>query len=170
MTDSTFRNYCIKIAEYEWFEAGILSCIIVNTVILSLKWYNEPENMSKILEIINYGFAGIFTIEAAIKLIAFGKKYFANGWNNFDFFIVCGTFIGIIVSETTSVDVGAQTTIIRAFRIGRIFRLVKKARSLKMIFNTFVITIPSLANVGGLLILLIYLYAILGVFNFATVK
>jgi hypothetical protein len=47
---------------------------------------------------------------------------------------------------------------------------VKKAKSLRMIFNTFVITIPSLANVGGLLILLLYLYSILGVFLFATVK
>ena len=39
-----------------------------------------------------------------------------------------------------------------------------------MIFNAFVITIPSLANVGGLLFLLLYLYAILGVFSFATVQ
>jgi hypothetical protein len=39
-----------------------------------------------------------------------------------------------------------------------------------MIFNTFVITIPSLANIGGLLFLLLYLYAVLGVFMFATVK
>ena len=39
-----------------------------------------------------------------------------------------------------------------------------------MIFSAFVITIPSLANVGGLLFLLLYLYAILGVFSFATVQ
>ena len=88
----------------------------------------------------------------------------------FDFVIVIGTYIGVIVNLTTNVSVGPQTTIIRSFRIGRIFRLVKKAKSLRLIFNTFVITIPSLANIGGLLTLLLYLYSILGVFLFAPVK
>ena len=65
---------------------------------------------------------------------------------------------------------GATTTIVRAFRICRIFRLVKKAKSLRLIFNTFVLTIPSLANVGALLLLMWYIYGILGVFLFATIK
>ena len=39
-----------------------------------------------------------------------------------------------------------------------------------MIFHTIIVTIPALANVGGLLLLLIYLYAILGLFTFAPVK
>jgi hypothetical protein len=148
----------------------IISFIIMNTIILGLKWYDEPADLPSIWENFNYMFAGIFTVEATIKLIAYRCKYFQDGWNNFDFVIVIGTFIGILLSQTTSVSVGPQTTLIRSFRIGRIFRLVKKAKSLRMIFNTFVITIPSLANVGGLLILLLYLYSILGVFLFATVK
>ena len=41
---------------------------------------------------------------------------------------------------------------------------------MRLIFNTFVVTIPSLANIGGLLTLLLYLYSILGVFLFAPVK
>ena len=145
-------------------------CILVNTVVLALKWYGEPEVLPRILEVINYVFAGIFTVEAAIKIIAFRKHYFLDGWNVFDFAIVIGTYIGITVSATTSVSVGPQTTIIRSFRILRILRLIRKARSLQLIFNAFVITIPSLANVGGLLFLLLYLYAILGVFSFAKVQ
>ena len=39
-----------------------------------------------------------------------------------------------------------------------------------MIFDTFIITIPSLANIGAILLLLIYIYAILGVNMFATVQ
>jgi hypothetical protein len=42
-------------------------------------------------------FAGIFTIEAFIKLIAYGKKYFEDGWNNFDLFIVIGGLSGILI-------------------------------------------------------------------------
>jgi hypothetical protein len=76
----------------------------------------------------------LFTIEAGLKIIALGKDYFHSGWNIFDFFIVTGTILAIIISATTSISVGPQATIIRAFRIGRIFRLVKKAKSLKMVF------------------------------------
>ena len=54
-------------------------------------------------------------------------------------------------------------TLFRAFRVLRIVRLLNKGgRSLHMIFNTFVITLQSLANIGCLLILIIYIYSVLG--------
>jgi hypothetical protein len=58
----------------------------------------------------------------------------------------------------------------RAFRIGRIFRLITKAKFLRVIFNTIIITLPSLANVGALMILLLFIFSILGVQIFSTVK
>ena len=64
----------------------------------------------------------------------------------------------------------AQFTIIRSFRIGRVFRLVKKYKELRKNFNTIILAIPALANVGGLLFLLVYLYSILGVFLFSKIK
>ena len=73
-------------------------CIILNTVVLALSWYDQSSEMKFVLDIFNYIFAGIFTIEAIIKLIAFGKRYFKDGWNVFDFIIVIGTFVGLIVS------------------------------------------------------------------------
>ena len=50
------------------------------------------------------------------------------------------------------------------------FKLLKRNKSLKVIFDTFLVTLPGLANVGGLLILLLYIYAILGLNLFATVQ
>ena len=157
----------LRISENPWFDGGILLCIVLNTVVLALKWYDDPALLPSINEKINFVFAGIFTVEAIIKLIAYGKYYFDSGWNVFDFVIVIGTIGGIMVGQLSSVSIGPQTTIIRSFRIGRIFRIIKKAQNLKRIFTTFIVTIPSLANVGGLLFLLLYLYAVLGVFLFA---
>ena len=59
---------------------------------------------------------------------------------------------------------------IRSFRILRILRLIKRAKSLKVMFNTFIVTLPAMGNIGGLLLILIYLYAILGVNLFADMK
>jgi hypothetical protein len=42
-------------------------------------------------------------------------------------------------------------------------------KDLKVIFNTLIEAIPSLASVGGLLMLLFFLYAIMGTFLFSTV-
>ena len=143
--------------------------IILNTVVLALKWYHEPKSLPGILENINYFFAAIFTVEAIIKIVAFGKHYFTSGWNLFDFIIVIGTFAGIILSKATEYQVGPSTTVIRSFRIGRIFRLVRKYKELRQIFNAFVLSIPALANVGGLLFLFLYLYSVLGISMFAKV-
>ena len=105
-------------------------------------------------------------------MIAFGfRDYFNKGWNIFDFIIVIISYVTLIIGQTTNSNFGPkQATVARAFRIGRIFRLITKAKFLRVIFNTIIITLPSLANVGALMILLLFIFAILGVQIFATVK
>ena len=115
------------------------------------------------MEQVNYFFTAIFALEAVIKIIALGKIYFKDGWNIFDFIIVVISIVSVLISKNTSFNLGGATTIVRTFRVARIFRLVKRAKSLKLVFNTFIISIPALANVGSLLLLLLYLYAVLGV-------
>jgi len=112
----------------------------------------------------------IFTFEAIIKIFALDKNYFKDNWNIFDFIVVILSILSVIITSLSSLKVGAATTIVRSFRIARIFRLVKKAKSLRVVFNSFIYTLPALANVGGLLLLLLYLYSIIGVILFGTVK
>jgi len=121
-------------------------------------------------DILNYIFTMIFTFEAIIKIFALDKNYFKDNWNIFDFIVVILSILSVIITSLSSLKVGAATTIVRSFRIARIFRLVKKAKSLRVVFNSFIYTLPALANVGGLLLLLLYLYSIIGVILFGTVK
>jgi hypothetical protein len=107
--------------------------------------------------------------EAVLKIIAFDIDYFKRGWNVFDFIIVALSFSSIFISKNSKLNLKGATSVVRTFRVGRVLRLVKKARSLKIVFNTVVVTLPALANVGGLLILLLYLYSVLGVYLFAEV-
>jgi hypothetical protein len=48
--------------------------------------------------------------------------------------------------------------------------MLKKNRALKSTFMTFLVTLPSLANIGSLLALIFLMYSILGVYLFADVK
>eukprot|EP00347_Sterkiella_histriomuscorum_P021532 403333648 len=166
-----FRNMISIISYSQRFELFILLCIIMNTICLGIEWYNQPFDVNFVLDMINYGFAIIFTIEFIMKLIAQGyKDYYTQGWNILDFFVVLGTIVSVFITFFTSSNFGASTTLIRSIRIGRVLKIVSKAGFLRKIFNTFVITLPSLANIGGLLILLIYVFSILGIFLFSEVK
>ena len=114
-----------------------------------LKWHRQPDSMDSALEIINYIFLGIFICEAIIKLIALGLSYFENSWNNFDFMIVMLTICSVILEKSGIVgNIGSSTSVIRAFRIGRLLRLIKRAKSLMLIFETLIKALPALANVG----------------------
>jgi len=41
---------------------------------------------------------GIFTVEALIKIIAMKRNYFRDSWNIFDFIIVLGSILILIIS------------------------------------------------------------------------
>ena len=50
------------------------------------------------------------------------------------------------------------------------FKLFKSLKQLQTITTTFFNTFSSLVNVGGLMLLIIYVYAVIGVHMFAGVK
>jgi hypothetical protein len=84
----------------------IFFCITINTICLSLTWYNEPKALAPLLEKINLVFNIIYTIEAVIKLIGFGQDYFSDGWNTFDFVIVLAAWLGTIANNIDGLDLG----------------------------------------------------------------
>lgn len=167
---NAFRKFFMRIAENRKFDIIILICIILNTLVLTIKWYSQPAYVDDILDFINYGFVLIFMCEAVIKLIAFGfTLYFKDPGNIFDFIIVIISLVSTAVSISINSNFGASTTFIRALRITRIFKYIQKAKQIKVIFETLIVTIPALTNIGGLLLLFLYIYSVLGVFLFAEV-
>jgi hypothetical protein len=65
---------------------------------MSISWYESPPSLDKPFEYINYFFTAVFTMEAIIKLIAFGfGNYFNKGWNIFDFAIIVISYVTLII-------------------------------------------------------------------------
>jgi voltage-dependent calcium channel T type alpha-1I len=129
--------------------------------------------MVQALEVINYIFTSIFLAEALVKLLAWGvKQYFNDEWNIFDFFVALGSLIGVILQMfDLKFGIKGVATVLRSFRVFRLVRLLRRGgRNLYMIFNTFVITITSLSNIGALLLLIIFMYSVLGMILLGHVK
>lgn len=120
----------IKVQEHWIFDSFIMFCIIANTFILMLKWYAMPKSVVDGITKINYGFMAIFTIEAVIKLFALRRNYFKTAWNIFDFTVVIGTLVILVVGFLNLGEFGIQSTILRSLRIGRVMRLLRRLKKL----------------------------------------
>ena len=136
-----------------------------------LKWYRESKQVQEITEILNYIFTLIFVSEAIIRI---GSQsfllYIKDPWNLFDFIVALGSVLGVVVTLSSNLAFKG-VSLLRAFRILRLLRLLKRGgKSMYLIFNTFVITMQSLANIGGLLLLIMYIYSIIGMIYFGEVK
>jgi len=81
--------------------------------------------------------------------------------------IVILSIIGIILTETTTSKLGSQTTIVRSFRIIKIFYIFKKNKTLRSSLMTLMISLPAMTNIGSLLLLMNLIYSVLGVYLFA---
>lgn len=116
--------------EHWLFDTFIMICIIANTIVLMIKWYGMSEAVVNAITNINYVFMVIFTIEAVFKIYALRSNYFKVGWNIFDFIVVVGTLLILIIAQLNLGNFGIQSTILRSLRIGRVLRILRKAKKL----------------------------------------
>lgn len=155
--EGQFRQRIFDIVENPMFEGFIVICIIMNTCFMAAEHFGMSNTLKIILWFMDLVFIIIFTLEAVLKITGYGRYvYFASTWNKFDFFIV----IAGIVSLLPFLGVGVN--VFRLFRIGRLLRLVNKAATLRLLFWTLVYAAPSLWNVGILIFVIFYIYAIIG--------
>jgi voltage-dependent calcium channel N type alpha-1B len=86
-----FKYHVWRLVNSTGFEYFILFLITVNTVILMLKWYDQPQDVKMILKYLNIAFTTLFTVESVLKILASGLgNYFSDRWNIFDFITVIG--------------------------------------------------------------------------------
>lgn len=90
----------------------------------------------------------------------------------FDFLLVLASILGILM-EDIMIDFPVSPTllrVVRVFRIGRILRLIKAAKGIRKLLFALVVSLPALFNIGALLALITFIYAIIGMFLFGHVK
>jgi hypothetical protein len=123
----------------------------------------------------NYLYTLIFGWECLFKVLAFfPRRYYSQGWNQFDFFIVMISFGGILIDAVGSaIPMDPRTLrvlrLFRIFRILRAFRIFKAAKGLTRILGTLARSLPALRNLLMLLSLLFFIFAVLGVSLFGAI-
>ena len=62
------KDFCNAVVSHRLFDIIVTACITLNTISMSLTWYDEPDELPKVLKKINLVFYIIYTIEAVIKI------------------------------------------------------------------------------------------------------
>ncbi|XP_052895021.1 sodium channel protein 60E isoform X3 [Anopheles moucheti] len=154
------------------FEIAIFVLIFLNMLTMGIEHYDQPHAVFFVLEVSNAFFTTVFGLEAIVKIVGLRYHYFTVPWNVFDFLLVLASIFGILM-EDIMIDLPISPTllrVVRVFRIGRILRLIKAAKGIRKLLFALVVSLPALFNIGALLALITFIYAIIGMSLFGHVR
>ncbi|XP_053619116.1 muscle calcium channel subunit alpha-1-like isoform X3 [Plodia interpunctella] len=167
------------------FEYAIFMLIMINTITLAMKYHNQPAEYSKALDMLNMIFTAVFALEFIFKLAAFRfKNYFGDAWNTFDFIIVLGSIIDIVVSQVNELKnqgsglprahVVKESSIpsinfFRLFRVMRLVKLLSRGEGIRTLLWTFIKSFQALPYVALLILMLFFIYAVVGMQVFGKI-
>ncbi|KAL8183409.1 UNVERIFIED_CONTAM: Sodium channel protein type 1 subunit alpha [Gekko kuhli] len=167
-----FQGMVFDFVTKQVFDISIMILICLNMVTMMVETDDQSDEMENILYRINLIFIVLFTGECVLKLISLRYYYFTIGWNIFDFVVVILSIVGMFLAEIIEKYFVSPTLfrVIRLARIGRILRLIKGAKGIRTLLFALMMSLPALFNIGLLLFLVMFIYAIFGMSNFAYVK
>jgi voltage-gated sodium channel len=154
----------IRIVNSTLFDRFSLGLIVASSIILGLLSY--PVVVSAVgswLTPLETFILWLFVLELLIRIWAFWPKpwrYFASGWNLFDFLIVIASVLPVH-SEAASV--------FRLVRVLRALRLLKAVPGLQLVVRGMIRSVGSLGYVGLILCIHFYIYGLAGIKLFGTI-
>ncbi|XP_073401868.1 sodium channel protein type 2 subunit alpha-like isoform X3 [Dendrobates tinctorius] len=169
---NVLQGFVFDIVTNQIFDITVMCLIFLNMVTMMIETDGQSAKMDDNLYWINMVFIVLFTCEFLLKLFSLRHYYFTNGWNIFDLVVVIISIVGMFLSKIIEKYFVSPTLfrVIRLARIGRILRLIKGAKGIRTLLFALMMSLPALFNIGLLLFLVMFIYAIFGMSNFAYVK
>ncbi|XP_051911468.1 voltage-dependent L-type calcium channel subunit alpha-1C isoform X8 [Hippocampus zosterae] len=158
-----------------YFEYLMFTLILLNTICLAMQHHGQTKNFNDAMNILNMLFTGLFTVEMILKLIAFKPRgYFSDPWNVFDFLIVIGSIIDVILSEINGLQNSEENarisiTFFRLFRVMRLVKLLSRGEGIRTLLWTFIKSFQALPYVALLIVMLFFIYAVIGMQMFGKI-
>ena len=157
----SIAEMCQRVVRTPLFNQLIIGLILLNGVAVGLEtsqWVLD--RFGELLHGINQLILLAFVVEAAIKMAAYGERpwrYFASGWNCFDFSIIALSLIPAA---------GPLATLARLVRVLRVLRLVSAFPELRLLVDTLLRSLPSMFHISLLMGIIFYIYGVAGYFLF----
>ena len=147
-----------RFIQKEYFKRFIAATIVLNTLSMAIEHHNQPDSMTQVLEILNYVFTCILTLELILKLYCYTLREFSRRkFNIFDAVIVVLSLADIIQNLLSGKKTGIS--VLRALRLARIF---KQFKGLWLTTKTILRSLQGVSVLTLLLVLVIFIYGLLG--------
>ena len=146
------RRYIAELVQHRSFTWFITILILINAVTLGMETDKSlVASYGFYLTLIDKLILVIFTIELGLKFYAHRFDFFKSGWNLFDLVIV---FIAWVPAS-------GPLAVLRALRILRVLRLISVVPQMRRVIAAIGHSIPGMISVGGVLILIFYVAAVI---------
>jgi voltage-gated sodium channel len=152
----SMSQLCRRIADSARFQNFIFVVIVANAVTLGLGTYDLGRDAQSVLNTLDDAFLGIFVIELAIRIAAYGRRpqdFFKEGWNVFDF---------VVIGLAFAPGLRENATLLRLARLLRVVRLVSVLPDLRFLIRAMVRSLPPITSLVVLTVLLMYVYGMVG--------
>uniref|UniRef100_A0A8C2FDV5 Sodium channel protein type 4 subunit alpha B n=1 Tax=Cyprinus carpio TaxID=7962 RepID=A0A8C2FDV5_CYPCA len=166
------QGFFFDLVSKQAFDITIMMLIILNMITMMVETDEQSARMETILNNINLTFIVIFTTECLIKIFSLRCYFFTISCNIFDFVVVILSIVGIVLADIIEKYFVSPTLfrVIRLARIGRVLRLIRAAPGTRPLPFALMMSLPALFDIGLVLFLVMFIYAIFGMANFAYVK
>ncbi|CAB9492653.1 ion transporter [Alteromonas macleodii] len=156
MQASELQNKFERIRANKWFEAFVISVIVISALLVGAKTYELPTGMSSITLFLDWFISAFFLTEITIRFLAEKQKryFFKSFWNWFDTLIVV---ISLIPADDTELAL-----IARLVRVFRVLRMISIIPELRILLVSLVKALPQLGYVMLLMFIIFYIYAAVG--------
>lgn len=134
------------------FQRTIIALILLNAVTMGLETYEGlPPWLFKTLKTVDAVVLAVFVCEILGKLLYRSARFFLDGWNVFDLFVVAVALVP---------DAG-PFAVLRTLRVLRLLRLLSVVPHLRQVVGALLSAIPGISTVGTIILLIFYVGAIL---------
>lgn len=156
-----FRILLVKITSSKPFDYSVTALIILNSLILGINDYNDNNPSTWRNDLNTYSepvFTALFTLELAMKVIAFGfmlgpNTYLKDRWNWIDLIVV-------ITSLLSSFPQFGNYSAFRTFRLLRPLRSLNSLQNMKLLVATL---LSSLAQLGEIIVFALFFFLIFSI-------
>jgi len=158
------RIFCHWLQGHPIMSNCILVCILVSSALLACEDPLRGESDINItLGYWDYFFTTIFTVECSLKLITYGFLFhegaFARSpFNCLDIVVVSVSLISIFGGS----GIGFLK-ILRVLRVLRPLRAINRAKGLKKVVQCLIVSVKTISNIVIVTLLLVFLFAVIGV-------
>ncbi|CUH98434.1 ion transporter (plasmid) [Leisingera aquaemixtae] len=151
-TGMTLRDRAREFVERPWVTNTILGIIIFNAITLGLGTSAAVRaHAGGLLDVIDTAVLTIFVLELALKLFAYGLRFFSSAWNIFDLVVVS---FGLLPDSQ-------GLSALRGLRVVRALRLLSVIPQMRAVVQALLDALPGMGAVIVMISIVFYVFGVM---------